>query len=238
MDERIEETSPRLKARIAGAFYLAVILLGVFAELFARGSIIISGDAAATARNIVAHEPLWRLGLAADLVAGACYAAVTVLLYELLKPVNKSLSLLAAVFSFAGVSVGAVSDLIQIAPLVLLGGAPYTAAFRPDQLQALAYMAVRLHGQGSLIDLVFFGLYCLLIGWLIFRSGFLPRIVGALMAIAGASYLINSFAAFLAPSLDLSPYILAPPLLGEGSLTLWLLAVGVNAERWRERAAC
>jgi len=237
MDERIEETSPRLKARIAGAFYLAVILLGVFAELFARGSIIISGDAAATARNIVAHEPLWRLGLAADLVAGACYAAVTVLLYELLKPVNRSLSLLAAVFSFVGVSVGAVSDLIQIAPLVVLSGAPYTAAFRPDQLQALAYMAVRLHGQGYLVGLAFFGFYCLLLGWLIFRSRFLPRIVGALMAIAGASYLINSFAGFLAPSLHLYPYILAPPLLGEGSLTLWLLAVGVNAARWRERAA-
>jgi hypothetical protein len=117
------ETSPRLKARIAGGFYLLTIPTAVFAELFVRGEFVVSGNAAATATNILAHEPLFRLGFASDLIATACYIAVTALFYGLFKPVSSSLSLLAAFFSLAGCAIGAFSCLFHLAPLVILGGA-------------------------------------------------------------------------------------------------------------------
>ena len=179
MMERIAEASPRLKARIAGVFYLLTFLTGGVA-LFARG----------------------RLGLVAGLIAGACYIAVTLLFYDIFKPVNRSLSLLAAFFSLVGCAIGPLS-LFHLTP-------------------------------SHINSLVFFGFYCLLIGYLIFRSTFLPRILGVLMAFAGLGWLT-----FLSPPLanHLSPYIFAPGILGEGSLTLWLLVIGVNEQRWKEQAS-
>jgi len=190
------------------------------------------GDAAATATNILAHESLFQLGFAANLIQFPCYVAVTGLFYDLFKPVNKSLSLLAAFFSLVGCAIGAVSCLFEFAPLTVLGGAPYLNVFTLEQLQALSLMFLKLYGQLFNISFVFFGFYCLLIGYLIFRSTFLPRILGVLMAIAGLGWLT-----FLSPALThaLSPYILAAGL-GEVSLTLWLLVAGVNAERWKEQA--
>jgi hypothetical protein len=236
MTDQAFDTSPRRKARIAGALYLVVIVLGLYAELFVRGPIIVAGEAAATARNILAHQGLWRLSVAFDLAAGGAYAAVTVLLYELLAPVNRTLSRIAAVFSLLGIAVGAVSALFQMAALYLIAGPPYLAAFTPAQLAALARLFVRLHGEAGGIGIIFFGVYCLAIGWLIFRSTFMPRIIGVLMALAGAAYLIDSVAGILAPNLDLFAWILAPSFIGEASLTLWLLVVGVDTARWRERA--
>lgn len=230
--------SPRSIARIAGLFYVGTILFGLFAELVREG-FIVSGDAAATAHNIVASEPLYRWGFAGDLIGGACYAVVTLLLYKLLRPVNAAISLLAATFSFVGIAIGAVIGLARLAPLFLLGGASYTKGFDTAQLQSAAYLALKLHGQGYLIALVFFGVYCCLIGWLVFKSGFMPKTIGVLMAIAGVCYLVNSFTSFLAPPLAsvLSTFILLPCLVGEGALTLWLVAFGVNVERWKDLAA-
>jgi hypothetical protein len=178
MMERIAGASPRLKAKIAGVFYLITFLTGGLA-LFIHG----------------------RLGFAAGLVAGACYIAVTLLFYFIFKPVNRSLSLLAAFFSLVGCAIG---------PLSLF-----------------------VHAASYISPLVFFGFYCLLIGYLIFRSTFLPRILGALMAFAGLGWLT-----FLSPPLAnyLSPWNMIPGILGEGMLTLWLLVKGVNAQRWKEQA--
>jgi intracellular septation protein A len=178
MMERIAGASPRLKAMIAGVFYLITFLTGGLA-LFIHG----------------------RLGFAAGLVAGACYIAVTLLFYFIFKPVNRSLSLLAAFFSLVGCAIG---------PLSLF-----------------------VHAASYISPLVFFGFYCLLIGYLIFRSTFLPRILGALMAFAGLGWLT-----FLSPPLAnyLSPWNMIPGILGEGMLTLWLLVKGVNAQRWKEQA--
>ncbi len=177
MKERIAEASPRFNARIAGVFYLLTFLMGGFAP-FVRG----------------------RLGFAAGLIAGACYIAVTLLFYYMFKPVNKSLSLLAAFFSLAGCAIG---------PLSLFVHASHIS------------------------PLVFFGFYCLLIGYLIFRSTFLPPTLGALMAFAGLGWLT-----FLSPprANHLYPYNIAPGILGEGALTLWLLVIGVNEQRWKEQA--
>ena len=225
--------SPRLKARISGVFYLLEMLTGGFAIVFVGGRLFVSGNAAATATNILAHESLFRLGFAANLLQFACYIGVTGLFYDLFKPVNRGLSLLAAFFSIVGCTLGAISCLFELAPLAVLGGAKYLTVFNVEQLQALGLTFLKLYAQAFDISFVFFGFYCLLIGYLIFRSTFLPRILGVGMALAGLCWLT-----FLWPPLahSLSPYILAPGILGEGSLTVWLLAMGVNAQRWNEQA--
>ncbi len=238
MIERTTETSPRFKARIAGGLWLMVIAAGVTAFVI-RTPLIVRGDAAATATNIMASESLFRLGFAADLMAGVFYMGVTVLLYGLLKPVSRSLSLLAAFFGLAGVAIGSATSLTNLATLVLLRDGQYSSAFTTSQLQAMAMMSLRLYIQGFNIAMAFFGFQCLLIGYLIVRSTFLPRILGALLAIGGSSYVISSFATFLSPAFGarLSPYIVPAALLGEGSLTLWFLVKGVNVQRWKEQAS-
>jgi hypothetical protein len=235
MMERIEAASPRFKARFAGVFYLLTILTRIFVEIFVRKRLVVSDDATATATNILAHEPLWWWGFAADILAFASYIALTALLYELFKHVNTSLSLVAAFFSLVACVVQAISSLFHLAPLFLLGGAPYLSVFTVEQLQALALVFLKLRAAAyHSIGLVFFGLYCLLVGILILRSTFLPRILGVLMVLAGLSYVL-----FLSPLLvrSLQPYILIFPAVGQISLTLWLLAVGVNAQRWKEQAS-
>ena len=232
--ERIAAASPRFRARIAGVFHLVTILTRMFVEIFVRNRLVVSDDAAVTAANILAHEPLWRWGFAGDIVAFASYIALTALLYELFKPVNRSLSLVAAFFSLVASVVQAISSLFHLAPLALLGGAPYLRVFTVEQLQALALVFLRLRAAAyHNIGLVFFGLYCLLVGILILRSTFLPRVLGALMVLAGLSYVL-----FLSPALarSLQPYILVFPGVGQISLCLWLLVIGVNAQRWKEQA--
>jgi hypothetical protein len=234
MMERIAEMSPRLKARIAGVIYLICGMAYSFADGSVRGKLVVDGDAAATAHNILMHEPLYRLGFAAELISAVCYIAVTLLLYDVFKPVNRSVSLLAAFFSLTGCTIQALSSLFHLAPLVILGGEQYLSVFKVEQLQALAFMFLRLRTQASSVYMVFFGWYCLLIGYLIFRSTFLPRILGVFMAIAGLSYQL-----FLSPPLAsyLFPYVVKPAgALGELSLILWLLVMGVNPQRWNERA--
>jgi len=223
------EASPRLNARIAGVFYLLTFVGGV-ASLALGGRLVNYGDAAATAASIRAHESLFRLGFAANLFASACYVAVTLLFYELFKPVRRSISMLAAFFSLVGCAVGAFGSLFQLAPLVVLGGAQYLGVFNVEQLQALALVLLKLGAQANNIGLVFFGCYCLLIGYLIFRSDFLPAILGVLMAIGGAGWLTDSFISFLSPPLarSLSSWMMAPGILGEAALTLWLLVMGVK----------
>jgi hypothetical protein len=179
--------APHFGGRVAGVLYLVIIVAALFAEAFVRDRFIVSGDAAATAANIQAHEWLYRLGGAADLVAFACDVAVALIFYELFKEVSPSLSLLAAFFRLMHAAIAGLNTANHFAPLVLLGGAHFLSAFSTDQLQALALLSLRLHALGYQIALVFFGFHCLLIGYLIWRSSVLPRPLGALLAIAGSS---------------------------------------------------
>src|SRR5713226_9751508 len=238
MMERIAKSSPRPKARIAGGLWLMVIVSGMTAFVI-RSPLIVLGDAAATAAKILASESLFRFGFAADLIAGVCYMGVTVLLYVLLKPVSRSVSLLAAFCGLAGIAIGSATSIANLAPLVLLGGGEYSRAFTTSQLQAMALMSLRLSFQGFILAMVFFGFQCFSIGYLIVRSTFLPRILGVLLAIGGSSYVISSFATFLSPAFGarLAPFIIPAALLGEGSLTPWLLVKGVNEQRWKEQAS-
>src|ERR1700723_2420289 len=231
--ERIAEASSHPKARITGVVYLLYFLTAVVGELLLKG-LVVEGDAAITANNILAHESLFRVGLAIGLISTVCYVAVTALFYDLFKPVNRTLSLLAAFFSLVGCAILAFASLFQLAPLVVLGGGQYLSVFNVEQLRALASLFLELYGQAVNICFVFFGVYCLLIGYLIFRSAFLPRILGELMAFAGLGWLT-----FLFPPLAnyLSRYILVLGFLAELALMLWLLVMGVNVQRWKEQAS-
>jgi hypothetical protein len=217
------------KARIAGGLWLIVIVTGAFA-FYAQASLMVRGDAAATTANILASETMFRLGFAANLVAGACYLGVTVLLYGMLKRVSPSVSRLAAAFGVAGVAAGAAASLVELTPLVLLGQASYLNAFTAPQLQALSLAALRLASLGSYVGMALFGFQCALLGYLIARSSFLPRALGLLLGLGGASYVISALASFVAPAMGsrFSPFILPIAILGEGSLSLWLLVKGAR----------
>jgi hypothetical protein len=237
-EDEFAESSPRLKARIAGALYLIVIITGVFAEIFVRDRLLAAGDAVATAQNILAHEQLYRLGFAAELIATLCNMPLAVIFYDLFKVVNRSLAWLVVFLTLVGSAVESVSLLAHFAPLILLGGGQYLSVIQTAQLQAEAYMAVQLFEIGFSIALVFFGSYCITFGYLIFKSTFMPRIIGVLLAIEGLCYLVNSFANFLAP--EFAAHFLAILMVSgvaEISLMLWLLVMGVNPQRWKEQAA-
>ncbi len=239
LTQRMAAASPRLKARIAGVVYLLFFLTAILGEFFTQQAGMsglggVSGDAAATANKILAHESSFWVGFALGLLSIACYVAVTALFYGLFQPVSRSLAFLAACFSLVGLAIQAFASCFQLAPLVILGGSPYLSVFTVKQLQALALLFLHVNDQAYGIGLVFDGLFLLLIGFLILRSIFLPRMLGALVALAGLGWLT-----FLAPPLatHLSPYIQVLGFLAELLLMLWLLVIGVNAERWKEQAS-
>jgi len=223
---------------MAGGLWLLCIATSV-GSFLAASPLIVANDAAATAANILASESLFRLGFAADLISGVSYLGVTVFLYYVLKPVSRSLSLLGAFFGLAGVAIGGAAWVIHLTPLLLLHGDQYLTAFTTGQLQAMALTALKLQVQVFGIGIVFFGIQCISIGYLVARSTFLPRTLGILLAIGGTSYVISSFANFLTPSFGphLMAFILPVALIGEGSLTVWLLVKGVNVQRWNEQAS-
>jgi hypothetical protein len=223
---------PRLLARIAGVFYLIITAFALFAYLYVRGQVIVPGDMARTAANILAQEQLYRTGFSAAVIVVICNPPMGLLLYELLKVVNPRLALLALVFIIISTTIEAVNLFNYITPLFTLSLPEYRGAFDPDELQALARGPIRLFGYAFSVSLTFFGVFCALNGYLILRSKFLPAILGLLMIVAGVTYWINSFQLFLALPI---PYIQWVTLVAELSLALWLLVVGVNEAKWRAR---
>ena len=230
------ETSPNFYARIGGLAYLFIIIAGAFGELFIRNKLLVQGNAAATANNIAASPLLWRVGIAGDLLMHVCDLIVAIVYYKLLRPINKDLALLAVFFGLIQTAVLVANKMNMVMPL-LLENADYLKAFTAEQLQAWAYLSVKAHGYGFGIGLIFFGFECLIDGWLIIKSGYLPKVLGVMIQIAGLCYLINSFALILAPKLanTISPAILLPPFVGELSICLWLIFKGVSLVKWNER---
>lgn len=235
MLNRSIEDSPLWYARLGGAFYLAIILFGGFSEGFVNSKLM-AGDAATTAHNILASPGLWRLGTALNLLVVLSAVPLMWIEFQLLRPVSKSLALLALLLNGVSLAVESVSKLFQLLVLPILQSADYLRAWGPARVALLANLALRSHDIAFNIALVFFGLTCLVNGYLIFKSGFLPAVLGVLMQVAGAAYLVACLAALFAPALaaQLIPAILLPPLVGELSLCLWLLIKGVNIVRWQE----
>ena len=232
--EQIAKVSPRFKARMAGLFELLEGAGSSGGQVFILGSLVVAGNAATTSANILGHEPLFWLGFAFSLIAVAFHLVWAFLFYDLFKPVNRSISLLATFVILVGCAIQALTCLLYLAPLFILQGGSALSAFTPGQVQDLALVFLKLNAQAFDTYLVFFGLWCVLIGYLIFRSTFLPRILGVLLAIDGVGWML-----YLAPPLatQLFPLIAVASGLAEIPLMLWLLVIGVNAERWKEQAS-
>jgi hypothetical protein len=222
-------------ARLAGILYLAIIVLGLFGELQVRGSLVVPGDAAATLSRIAASPGLWRAGIVGDLLMQVCDVPVIVIFYLLLRPVHRGIALFATLINLVQTAVLVANKLNLLLPLFLIDDAGTLGAFSAAQRAALSQLAINAHGYGFGIGLIFFGFACLARGWLIYRSDFLPRVLGLLLAVAGVSYLLNSLALLLAPALAdaLFPFVLLPAFVGELSLALWLTFRGVNTDRWK-----
>lgn len=226
-----------MRARVVGTTYLLFFLTGIGGAVVApplSGLGGISSDAVATAHYIVTHESSVRLAFALGLISTACYLALIALFYQLFRPVSKTFALLALAFGIVGCAMGAIGSLFSAAPLVLLGGDSYLSVFDAKQLQALALLFLKLNVALNAVGLVFFGLFQLALGYLIFRSTFLPRFLGVLVALAGIGWLV-----FLAPPLAsaLLTYLEVLGFVAEASLMLWLLVMGVNSQRWNAQGA-
>ncbi|MBK7869269.1 MAG: DUF4386 domain-containing protein [Saprospiraceae bacterium] len=223
--------SPKKTARIAGILYLIIIICAGFSQGYVRESLIVPGDATTTAHNIIASEWLFRVGFVSDLIAFLCDLIISVLFYILLKPVNKTLALIAA-FSrlLAHPAIASINLLNHFIALQFLSGADYLSVFQADQLNAFALLFLDMHKYGYLIGGAFFGLHLFFLGYLLFKSELFPSILGILIALAALGYVIESFGKFLFPaSEDLFTWIVAvPAVIGELSLTLWLLIKGVK----------
>lgn len=237
MTSRSVENSPLTYARLGGALYLLIILFGLFSEGFVTSKLLVGGDAAATAHNILAAPGLWRLAVGTNLLVVLCAVPLLWIEYLLLRPVSKSLVLLALFFNLVSLGVEAMSKVFMLLVLPTLESTEYAQSLGARQVPMLADFALKAHGISFNVALIFFGFTCLLNGYLIVRSGYLPKLVGLLMQVAGACYLVACFAALFAPSLAnaLMPGILLPCLIGESSFCLWLLVKGVNSAKWQEQ---
>ncbi|MCA1285474.1 DUF4386 domain-containing protein [Salipiger bermudensis] len=212
--------APMGAARLAGALYLLIILLGLTSEVALRGSLIMPGDAVATAEAILAQPGTLRLSLAADTVMALADVALAVLLYLLLRPVSGALALMAMVFRLVQAALIAMSLLFQYGALLILQG---------DGAPEAAMLALELHGHGYDLGLVFFGVNSLLTGWLLVLSGFVPKLLGWLIAAAGVVYILGSAILFMAPAMaDLFAPAYLLPVLSETAFCLWLLIRGLG----------
>jgi hypothetical protein len=219
---------------MAGGSYFVGALLSVLGQMVILGTIVVSGNAAATVANILSHDTLFRLGFVLSLMTVPFHLVWAVLFNGLFKPVNRSVTLLAGFVMVIACVMWALSSLLYIAPLLVLQGKIAVSAFSAEQLQALVLTLLKLNALTYDIGLVFFGFWYVLIGYLIFKSTFLPRIIGALGVIAGIGYLTllwQPLAHFL------YPYNLALAGPGEISLMLWLIVKGVNVSKWKAVAS-
>ncbi len=231
---RSAETSPLVYARVAGFLYLLMALLALFGFMWVLSTLIVPGDAAATANNIIASEGLFRSGIVSWLIGQTIFILLVLVLYKLLKPVNKNHAVLMVIFVLVSVPITMLNELNQFAALLLLSGADYLTAFTADQLQALVPLFLDLHEHGINIATIFWGLWLFPMGYLVFKSGFLPRILGVLLMIGCFGYLIDFFTFFLFPNFDAK--ISGFTFWGEVLFPLWLLIKGVNVEQWEKRA--
>ncbi|HEY0529528.1 MAG TPA: DUF4386 domain-containing protein [Gemmatimonadaceae bacterium] len=223
-------------ARIAGILFLISFLGGGFGEFYVPSTLIVANDPNATFNNIVSHETLFRLGFAGYLLEGLCDAALALVLYVLLKPVHRNLALLAAFFGLIATAHFAICEMFFFAGPMLLKAPVYLQTFSKDQLSTLSYIFIRIYTYGSGLFMVFYGCASLIRGYLIYRSGYLPRALGVLLALLGVGFILKNFTLVLAPRYS-SDFLLLPAPITVLALTLWLLIKGVDVASWEARVA-
>jgi len=230
--------NPRTLARLTGLFFLLTILGGIVAQAFISQRLIDFTDAAATANNILSNRSLFTLGFAIYLIEMACQVTTATLLYQLLKPVNRTVALLAVLLELTGIGIKTVARVFYIAPLWVLlptagGASPILQGFTPEQVQSIALTLLKVNDQGAATGLAFFGFSTPLFGYLIFRSKFLPRWLGALVMVAGLGWLT-----FLYPPLGYRVFMIIAPIGLVSAIVkiLWLLIRGVDERKWKEQA--
>lgn len=234
---RITE-SPRRIARLTGLFFLLAILGGLFAQGFVSNRLIDFSDAADTANNILANKGVYELGFTVYMIEMTCNVAIMALFYVLLRPVSKSVSLLSAFLGLTGCIIKTFARVFFLAPLFVLGSSPATESvlrgFSVEQLQSVALILLKVNDYGAAVALAFFGFSTVLKGWLIFRSTFLPRWLGALSFVSGLGWLTFLFPPFGYAAFAIIALI---GLLSSAAMIFWLLVFGVNEQRWKEQAA-
>jgi Domain of unknown function (DUF4386) len=234
MTEKDCEWSPKAKARLAGAFEALEGFTSSWGQVTVLGKLVVVGNAAATAANILEHETLFRFGFASSLLGVVFHLAWAFLFYRLFRPVNRNVAFCALLVILVCCALQAITALLYLSPLLVLTAGSSLSALSEQQLQALAYMFLKLNGLAMDTNLVFFGLWCVLTGYLIFNSTFMPRILGVLLAIDGLGWMIFTWP-------PLGHYLFLPIAIACGvaeiPLQLWLLIFGVNNERWKAQAA-
>jgi hypothetical protein len=230
------EVSPQVYARIGGWLYLLIFVTG-FISMTLQSGIVVSGDPVATAAHLMGSQNQWRLSIVSELITFSCDIPLAVIFFILLRPVNPALSLLSAFFRFAEAVIGCAIVALHVVPLLLLGGGAYLKAVDPHELQAFALLSIKLYNYAFGIALVPFGIHCVLLGYLVFKSTYLPKAFGVLLVLAGFAYVANSFALLAVRAIAGVTFIamFATGVPAELGLTLWLILFGVNVARWNER---
>jgi hypothetical protein len=221
-------------ARIAGVLLLISLVAGGFGEAYVPSKLIVAHDAAATVANIRNFDFLYRLGFATFLIESLCDITLAAILYALLKPVNKELSLLAAFFGLVGTALFAFAEAFYFAPLLIMGGADYLKTFAPDQLNALVLLSMKFYGYVGMIFTAYYGMSWIVRAYLIWKSGYLPKFLGILMAIGGVGFVVKNFALILAPAYA-SDVFLMLMFPGGVVMTGWLLVKGVDVAKWKAK---
>lgn len=223
-------------AKVAGVLLLLSAIGGGFGEFYAPTTLIVANDATATAHNFIAHDSLFRWGFAAYLLEGFCDTALSLVFYVLLKPVNRNVALLAAFFGLISTATFAVCQVFYFAPSFILGGADYLKTFSPDQLNSLALLSIKYSVNGATLFMAFYGIASFIRGYLMYRSGYLPKFLGALLAVAGLGFVAKTFSALLIPTFPSDVFLMPMPLMLV-VLTVWFLVKGIDVKKWEAIAA-
>ncbi len=229
-------STPIFYTRMAGIFYLLIILAGITGQVFIRGSIITPQNAALTVSNITDSSTLWRTGMLIDVLMHICDVPLMIILYLLFKPVHKPIAMVGLALNMIQTAVLVVNKLTLLLPVLILSHTYYPAAFSASQINAQIMLLIDAHNHGFALGLIFFAFACCCYGYLLFNSGYFPRFLGILISVAGASYLAYSITLFTAPayaSYASALFILC--LAGECAFCLWLLCKGVDPSKWRHR---
>ena len=222
-------------ARITGFVYLIIGFSGGFSMMYIPSKLFVSGNAILTAQNILASEQLFRFGIVSALICQVCFVLLPLFLYKLLKSVNQNFALLMVVFAFMGIPIAMLNMINQLAVLSLLNGSGYMSVFNPDQLHALTLLFLDIHNYGIMIAQIFWGLWLFPFGYLVFKSGFLPKFLGIWLMIGCFGYLTDSLTGFMFPNFkdSLSWFVMAAGT-GEMIIMFWLLFRGLNAEKFEK----